>query len=133
MSANKPQTNEAAFEQSVCFFHTTQPKLTEQFYTELLGLPLALDQGACKIYQVSKDGFVGFCTHREPADTAGIIITLATRQVEQVYEHLKRQGITFEKELSYNERFRITNAFFRDPNGYLVEIQRFEDPRWKHS
>jgi len=23
-----------------------------------------------------------------------------------------------------------TARFFRDPNGYLIEIQRFEDPRW---
>jgi len=21
-------------------------------------------------------------------------------------------------------------CFLRDPNGYLIEIQRFEDPRW---
>ncbi len=50
--------------------------------------------------------------------------------MEQVYAQLQAKGVVFEKELSYNERFNITNAFLRDPNGYLVEIQRFEDPDW---
>lgn len=118
------------FEQAVCFFYTADLQATEQFYRTTLGLPLALDQGACKIFQVSSDGFIGFCTHREPGPTDGVIITLATSEVEEVYERLRAQGVVFEKPLAYNERFRITNAFLRDPNGYLVEIQRFEDPAW---
>ena len=59
-----------------------------------------------------------------------MIITLATSRVEEVYQKLQKKGVTFEKELAYNERFNITNAFLRDPDGYLVEIQRFEDPSW---
>ena len=118
------------FEQAVCFFYTADLATTEQFYGEVLGLPLALDQGVCKIFQISSDGFIGFCTHREPGPTDGVIITLATSQVEQVYERLLTQGVAFEKPLAYHEVFRITNAFFRDPNGYLVEIQRSDDPAW---
>ena len=74
------------FEQAVCFFHTADLAATDRFYREQLGLPLALDQGACRIYQVSRDGFVGFCTHREPAATDGVIITLATSDVEAMAE-----------------------------------------------
>ena len=118
------------FEQSVCFFYTADLKATQHFYQDTLGLPLVLDQGPCMIFQVSTDGFVGFCTHREPAPTDGLIITLATADVETVYEELQAKGVVFEKELAYNKRFNITNAFLRDPNGYLVEIQRFEDPNW---
>ena len=119
------------FEQSVCFFYTDKLDKTTDFYTRILGLPLVLDQGPCRIFQVSANGFVGFCTHREPARTDGVIITLATRQVEEVYTSLLAQGVVFEKPLAYDERFAITNAFLRDPNHYLVEIQRFEDPSWQ--
>lgn len=118
------------FEQSICFFYTADLKTTRRFYQDTLGLPLVLDQGPCMIFQVSADGFVGFCTHREPAPTDGLIITLVTTDVETVYEALRAKGVVFEKELAFDERFDITNAFLRDPNGYLVEIQRFEDPRW---
>ena len=111
MTENNPTTKEAAFEQSVCFFHTSKPKQTEHFYTEVLGLTLALDQGVCQIYQVSASGFVGFCTHREPAQPQGVIITFVTRQVEHVHEQLLNKGVTFEQPLSYNEQFQITQAF----------------------
>ena len=130
MSEDSPNTKDAPFEQSVCFFYTNKPKQTEHFYTEVLGLPLALDQGACQIYQISSTGYVGFCTHREAANPEGVNVTLVIRQVETVYEQLLNRGVQFEKPLSFNEQFQITNAFFRDPNGYLLEIQRFDDPRW---
>jgi len=120
----------APFEQSVCFFHTANLAETTRFYGDLLGLPLALDQGACAIFQVSPDGFIGFCTHRSPASPDGVIVTLVTRDVEGVYERLIAQGLPFEQPLKYNAQFQITHAFLKDPNGYLVEIQRFDDPRW---
>ena len=120
----------APFQQTVCFFHTPDLEATSRFYEGELGLPMTLDQGACRIYQVSPDGFIGFCTHREPAQPDGVIITLATTEVEAVYEQLKAKGVPFEKHLTHNPRFNITHAFLRDPNGYLVEIQRFEDARW---
>lgn len=118
------------FEQSVCFFHCADLDATERFYRGALGLPLTLDQGACRIFQVSSDGFIGFCTHREPAATTGAIITLVTSEVEALCERLDAQGVHFEQGVTHNERFNITHAFLRDPDGYLVEIQRFDDPRW---
>ena len=72
------------------------------------------------------NGFIGFCTHREPADPNGVIITLATTDVETVYAACKKASCL--KSTRVQPRFNITNAFIRDPNGYLVEIQRFEDP-----
>jgi catechol 2,3-dioxygenase-like lactoylglutathione lyase family enzyme len=120
----------APFQQSVCFFPCADLDATQHFYEETLGLPMVLDQGACRIFQVSSSGFVGFCTHRQPEAVEGPIITLVTTEVEQVTEALERAGVRFEAPLSRNERFNITHAFLRDPDGYLVELQRFDDPRW---
>ena len=120
----------APFEQSVCFFPCTDLDTTQAFYEGKLGLPLVLDQGACRIFRVSTGGFIGFCTHRDKATAEGAIITLATRAVERVYAQLLERGVTFEAPLKHNERFNITHAFLRDPDGHLVEIQRFDDPRW---
>ena len=121
--------NRALYEQSISFFHTQDLEATTTFY-EQLGLPLKLDQGLCRIFQVSNDGFIGFCTHQKPASPEGVIITLVTSKVEEVCAQLKAQGVVFEKGPQSNEKFHITHAFLRDPNGYLVEIQRFDDPRW---
>jgi catechol 2,3-dioxygenase-like lactoylglutathione lyase family enzyme len=46
-------------------------------------------------------------------------------------EKLREQGVQLEKEPAYNPEYKIYHCFLRDPNGYLVEIQRFEDPRWE--
>jgi hypothetical protein len=31
----------------------------------------------------------------------------------------------------HNPQYQIYQMFLRDPNGYRVEVQRFEDPRWQ--
>ena len=119
----------APYEQSISFFHTQDLEATTTFY-EQLGLPLKLDQGLCRIFQISSDGYVGFCTHQKPTVAEGVIITLVTSHVEDVCAQLKDKGVLFEQEPQSNEKFQITHAFLKDPNGYLVEIQRFDDPRW---
>ena len=39
-------------------------------------------------------------------------------------------GADIETRPEHNLEYRIYHFFLRDPNGYLLEIQRFEDPRW---
>ncbi|MFH1502829.1 MAG: VOC family protein [Candidatus Eisenbacteria bacterium] len=56
------------FDSRITFCHTRDLGATARFYEELLGLPMVLDQGGCRV--------------------------------------------------------------FRDANGYLLEIQRFDDPKW---
>jgi catechol 2,3-dioxygenase-like lactoylglutathione lyase family enzyme len=114
----------------VTFCPTTDLEATARFYEDLLGLPLALDQGACRIYRVSRDGYLGFCQRDEGARVEGLIITLVSEDVEGAYERLERAGVEMEKPLQRNPRFNITHCFFRDPNGLLLELQRFDDPAW---
>jgi len=118
-------------DQQVTFLHTGDLQATAHFYEETLALPLVLDQGVCRIYQVSSDGFVGFCEHLDaPKNPGGIIITLATREVDAWYSYLTAKGIEFEKPPVLNLKFNIFHSFLRDPNGYLLEIQEFLDPAW---
>ena len=65
--------------QQVSFLYTRDLAATAHFYEETLGLTLALDQGDCRIYHVSRDGFLGFCQREEAPDhPAGVILTLVT-------------------------------------------------------
>ena len=120
----------AVFDAQITFCSTRSLAETARFYEEALGLPLALDQGACRIYRVTDRAFIGFCEHLEPARNAGIILTLVTDDVDGWHARLAAQDVVFEKAPALNPRFKIYNCFLRDPNGYLIEIQRFEDPRW---
>lgn len=104
---------------------------TCHFYEAILGLPCVLDQGDCRIYQVAESGYVGFCQRGEtPQPSERVILTLVTEAVDAWYVHLQAHGVTIIKPPTYNEKYRIYHLFAQDPNGYLIEIQRFEDPRW---
>lgn len=118
-------------DQQVTFLYTRDLAATARFYEQVLGLPLVLDQGSCRIYRVSGDAFLGFCQRETaPEQPQGIIITFATRQVDAWHEHIAAQGIVFERPPALNPDYNIYHCFLRDPNGYLLEIQQFLDPAW---
>jgi catechol 2,3-dioxygenase-like lactoylglutathione lyase family enzyme len=118
------------FDAQVTFCYTADLKGTARFYEGVLGLKLALDQGACRIYRVADGAFVGFCTRDETPQPDGIILTFVTDDVDGWHNRLVERGVTIEKPPARNQRFNIYHCFLRDPNGYLIEIQRFDDPRW---
>jgi catechol 2,3-dioxygenase-like lactoylglutathione lyase family enzyme len=123
---------ETPFRQFVTFIYTNDLAASATFYHEILGLPLALDQGSCRIYQVSADGYLGVCQGKDipPGEQSKVILTLVTPDVDQWYARLASQGVVFEKAPSLNHQYNIYHCFLRDPNGYLLEIQRFLDPQW---
>lgn len=121
----------ATFQQQVTFLYALDLDGSAAFYGELLGLPLVLDQGACRIFQVCQNAFIGLCTNPEAAIIpSGVIVTLVTAEVEAWYQALLHKGVAIEKPPSYNPKYNIEHFFIRDPNGYLVEIQKFLDPAW---
>ncbi len=120
------------FDQQVTFLYTRDLERSAAFYGETLGLPLVLDQGGCRIYRVSSDGFLGLCRCGEsrPCNPEGVIVTFVSDDVDGWYERLKAKGVTFETPPRDNRAFNIYHCFLRDPDGYQIEIQRFDDPAW---
>lgn len=122
------------FDQFVTFIYTHDLDDSAEFYGELLGLPLVLDQGPCRIFRVSANAFLGICTKTDAADAppqpAGVILTLVSDDVDGWYNTLSARGVPIEKSPQLNPTFNIYHLFIRDPNGYLVEIQTFRDPTW---
>ena len=117
--------------QQVTFLYACNLQQTTHFYEEIMGLSLVLDQGSCRIYRVSSNGFLGICqSDAAPKKPEGIIFTLATGQVDEWYRYLKEQGVEFEDPPAHNPTYNIYHCFLRDPNGYLLEIQQFLDPAW---
>ena len=119
----KPNT----FDGSITFCNTEDLEATHHFYHDILELQLALDAGKCRIYRIREGAFIGFCTLRNEKPE-GIVLTMITENVDEWFEKLSNKGVIFEKEPGLYEEFNIYSCFFRDPNGYLLEIQRFEDP-----
>lgn len=123
--------------QQVTFLYTNDLEATHDFYSEVLGLPMVLDQGACRIYQVQPTAFLGFCqagtaVDRRVEDPSGVILTLVSDEVDTWHDYLQihHPQVAIEKPPTHNEKYNIYHLFLRDPNQYLVEIQTFLDPAW---
>ena len=118
------------FDQQVVFLPTSDLARADRFYQEVLGLPLVLDQGVCRIYRTGPHAFVGVCEHLTTNSAAGVIVTLVSDDVDGWYQRLVAAGVDFEKPPSRNERFGIYHVFLNDLDGNLLEIQHFENPAW---
>ncbi len=109
---------------SLVFLFVTDLDRSTEFY-ESLGLEVLIDQGSCRILGSGGTLMVGLCGDRTPSPD-GVIFTLVTDRVEEVCADVGSRGVVFEQEPRYSPEYDITHAFVRDPDGYLVEIQRFE-------
>ena len=120
-----------SFQQQVTFLYTRDLEKSTAFYRDTLGLPLVLDQGTCRIYQVCPNGFIGLCQNPDaPEHPQGIIFTMVAEDVDGWYARLQERHIPVEKPPALYPKYNIYHLFVRDPNGYLIEIQRFLDPAW---
>ena len=121
-------------EEQITFLYVEDLESSSNFYHGIMGLPLVLDQAHCRIYRTGKTAYLGICERKDrgcQGDREGVIFTLVVDDVRGWYDYLAEQGWELADEPKYNERYLITHFFFRDPDGYLIEIQRFEDPRWQ--
>jgi catechol 2,3-dioxygenase-like lactoylglutathione lyase family enzyme len=115
----------------ITFLRTTDIKRIHQFYQGTLKLPMVLDQGTCRIYEVSKRGFIGFCYQEEKTNNSSeIIFTMVTSKVDEWFNFLIDNKVELQSEPKLNSQFNIYHFFFKDPDGNIIEIQEFLDPRW---
>lgn len=118
------------FDSQITFCYTRDLSRTARFYEDVLGLRLVLEQAHCRIYEVAGGAFLGFCQGEDCAAPGDVVLTLVTDDVDGWYERLEAKGVAFDRRPVFNPDYNIYHCFLSDPNGYRLEIQRFEDPRW---
>lgn len=120
-----------SIDQQVTFLYTGDIEATAHFYEKVLEFTLVLDQGGCRIYRVCENGFLGFCQREGvTANKDGIVYTFVTEDVDDWYDYLQARDVELVKAPEENPAYNIYHFFFRDPNGYLLEVQKFLDRRW---
>ncbi|MBL6454380.1 VOC family protein [Belnapia sp. T6] len=125
------------FEQQITFLYAEDPAACRHFYGEVLGLTLVQDQGFAAIFATGGSrAFLGVVQARGPREArhprheGGVILTLVTPEVAAWHAHLAAAGVPIEAPPAQDATTGITHFFFRDPAGYLLEIQRFDRPGW---
>lgn len=121
--------NHLEITQQITFLHARDLEKTHHFYTVLLGLSLVRDQATCLIFQSTDSAYLGFCEHIEPTDPGRkVILTLVTDDVDAWYQTLKKRGADLKEPPKANSKYQIYHFFLQDPDGYWIEIQRFDQP-----
>jgi len=121
-------------EDQITFLYTEDLNRAGDFYSEVMGLELVLDQGMCRIFRTRKGAYLGVCQNKEKqrdARKVGLIFTLVVEDVDGWYRYLETQEVaSLQGEPKVNEEYGIYHFFLQDLDGYNLEIQRFLDPDW---
>jgi len=116
------------FKEFITFLGTKDLQRTSQFYQDVLGLTVYKDQEVCLIFNITTQSKIGFCKHISVIhDEKSPILTLVTEQVDEIYKKISESGIDIPEKPKTNQKFNIYHFFFKDPNGYTIEIQEFLD------
>lgn len=124
---------DAPWSSMISFRPVSDLAASRDFYERDLGLELVRDQGVCLIFRVAPGGYLGVCQagydgRHEPLPVDDrIITTLVTSDVEGIHQRLRALGADVDAAPRHNPRFAITQFFVRDPDGYRIEIQRFDE------
>ena len=94
-----------------------------------MGLPLIVDQGFCKIYEITAQSYVGLVdaehgTHK-PNAAKPVILSFVTPQVDEWYTYLLAQGVPMLHPLGTSEKIGVRGFMALDPEGYTLEFEHF--------
>ncbi len=118
-------------ESTITFLKGLNLEAVHAFYNTFLGLPLAVDQGRCRIYK-SPSGLIGFCEHYKEAGSAGLVCFVLKDKtaVDAVYSALVSKsaslGASATSEPMFKPEFGIYQFYALDPSGNRIEFQCFE-------
>jgi lactoylglutathione lyase len=100
-----------------------------RFYEDVMGFEKTVDQGWAKIYRVAGDAHVGLVDgsrgYHRPSPSKPVMITMVVEDVDEWYRHLRGRGVETLTEPRDNEEIGIRAFLLEDPEGYVIEIQRF--------
>ena len=117
---------------AITFFYYRDLPRAMRFYEDILGLPLAIDQGWCKIYRIAPGAHVGLVDEAKGMNkwTADKPVQLCIRvpDVDGWYAYAQAQKLDALSDLFVNDGIGIRAFVFNDPEGYQIEIQSATRP-----
>ncbi|MFP4126922.1 MAG: VOC family protein, partial [Alphaproteobacteria bacterium] len=116
--------------QQLTFLYTDNLARAVGFYRDVLDLELVVDQGRAVLFRVNDGAYLGVSDRPDrPRGTAGVMVSFVC-DVDRAYAKLTARGVAFEGPPGAQMDGTVYAAFFRDPDGYRLELQEFRDPRW---
>ena len=112
---------------AITFLYYRDLSAAENFYANTLGLPLVIDQGWSKIFQLAGGAHVGLVDENRGMNSwqADKCVQLCLRvdDVDAWYAWAQSEGLPNLSEMFQNDGIGIRAFVFNDPEGYQIEVQ----------
>lgn len=112
---------------AITFFYVRDLPRAMQFYEDVLGLDLAIDQGWCKIYRLAGQAHVGLVDETKGmnkwAAVKPVQLCIRVEDVVAWYDYARHRQLEGLSDLFVNDEIGIKAFVFNDPEGYQIEIQ----------
>lgn len=113
----------------ITFFYYENLERAAKFYEEIMGFELTVDQKWAKIYKVAENAFMGCVNgqrgYHKPGVEKPVMLTLVVDDPDDWYSRLKSQGVKILSEPHDNNELNLRIFLFEDPEGYVIEVQKF--------
>ena len=123
---------ELGSELAITFFYYRDLATAMAFYEDVLGLPLAIDQGWCKIYRICPGAHVGLVDEAKGmnkwAAVKPVQLCIRVPDVDDWYAYAQAREVDSLSRLFENDEIGIRAFVFNDPEGYQIEIQSATRP-----
>lgn len=112
---------------AITFFYYRDLPTAMRFYEDILGLPLAIDQGWCKIYRIAEGAHVGLVDETRGMnkwqEKKPVQLCIRVPDVDAWYAYAQEEALDNLSQLFENDALGIRAFVFNDPEGYQIEIQ----------
>lgn len=119
---------DAPHQLTITFLYYRDLQGAEAFYRDVMGFPLAIDQGhLAKIMRICDGAHVGLVDEAHGmhkwAETRPVQLCVRVEDVDAWYRYLAERGVANLSRMFENETIGIRAFVFDDPEGYQIEIQ----------
>lgn len=98
-----------------------------RFYEDVLGLPLAIDQGWCKIYRIADGAHVGLVDETRGMNRAHPVkpvqLCIRVKDVDAWHRYAAARAVSGLTTPKTSDELGIRAFVMYDPEGYQIEIQ----------
>ena len=116
----------------ITFFYYENLNKAADFYQNVMGFKLVQDQSWAKIFQVAENAYVGCVDgnvgYQKPSKEKPVMLTVVVDDPDAWFRKLQKHDVNIINEPHDDKELNLRIFLIRDPEGYVIELQKFYAP-----